>query len=189
MKRSLASVALALSTLLLFAAAPLVHAGGVPPVTGASVSQAFSNTPSTFNQGDGADQVSIAVGNTSSTVALTSSLQVDGALPAGITINTPNFVSGDWICVAGAGGSTFTCVRQTSLAPNASDTIVLPLSVSGNAPIGSNGMLTDTISGGGLPSVVSGSDPKPVLGADSYTIVFRSELGPFALQIFPATTA
>ena len=34
MKRSQASVALALSTLLLFAAAPLVHAGGVPPVTG-----------------------------------------------------------------------------------------------------------------------------------------------------------
>ncbi len=174
MKRSLASLALAFFAVVFFSAAPLAYAGG------ASVSQAFNNTPSTFNQGDGADQISIAVGNTSATVALTSSLQVNGTLSAGITINTSSFFSGDWTCASGSGGSAFTCTRQTQLAANASDAILVPVSVAANAPTGANGLLTDTISGGGLPSVVSGTDQLTITAAPltvSCAIATTGEVG------------
>lgn len=171
MKRSLAVLAAVLSAIVFSAGAPVVHA---------SVSQAFSSTPSTFNQGDGADQISIAIANTSSNAALTSSLQVNGSLSAGILINTSSFVSGGWTCVSGAGGSAFACARQNALSANEVDTILLPVSIAANAPTGPNGSLTDTISGGGLASVISGTDSLTITAAPlsvSCAIATTGEVG------------
>ena len=158
MKKSLIFLASVLFVIVLFSGAPLVYAVGGAPVPEAGIAQAFSNTPAVFNQGDGFDQINIAIANTSSTIALDATLRVDGTLSTGMTINSPSFVTGGWTCVSASGGSTFTCLRQTPLAASSSDGIVLPVSIAVNAPLGASSTLTDTISGGGLSSVVTGSE-------------------------------
>ena len=176
MIRPFVSVTLAFTTALLFGASLEVYAGGGPPASIASVSQAFSNTPPSFNPGDGADQISIAIANSNSSIDLSSSLQVNGTLSGGITVNAPTFVSGDWNCASGSGGSAFTCTRQTPLAANASDAILVPVAVAANASTGS-GSLTDVIFGGGLTSPVNGTDPLTISVTPLFVSCARATTG------------
>ena len=136
-------------------------ATAITPVTTSSASQSYVNSPAAFSQGDGADNIAIAVTNTSNNnVALTSSLTVNGTLPAGVTVNASTFASGGWTCTGG--GSAFTCTRTASLAAEGSDTINVPVAVASNAPT-SGASLTSTVTGGGLPTIVSGTDPLTIL--------------------------
>jgi sugar lactone lactonase YvrE len=153
----------------------------VVPVTTVSASQSFTNTPASFTQGDASDTIAILVTDASSTINLDATVQVAGALPTGVTVNTSTFSSGGWTCTSGSGGSGFTCTRTTILAAGASDTIYVPVMVATNAPTG--GSLTSTISGGGLSSNVVGTDPLTILGGHSIgwatpaSIVYGTPLG------------
>jgi choice-of-anchor A domain-containing protein/uncharacterized repeat protein (TIGR01451 family) len=142
-------------------------ANTITPVVAASVSQTFTTSPSSFTQGDSADQVTIGIKNTSGTVALGSSLIVNGTLPSGVTLNTASFVSGGWSCSSKFNSSSFTCKRFNSLAANATDPIVLPLAIDATATVGTGALVTDIVSGGGLPSPVAGSGSISVTAAAS----------------------
>jgi hypothetical protein len=141
-------------------------ATAIVPVTSSSASQTYVNTPTVFTQGDGADQIAIDVTNTSGNgVQLSSSLTVNATLPSGVTVNTASFTSGGWTCATGGSASAFTCTRTTPLNDGASDTIYVPVAVASNAPTGTNfESLTSTITGGGLPTIVNGSDPLSIQG-------------------------
>ena len=140
-----------------------------PVVGGASVGQTFVNSPSpAFSQGDTADQITIDVEN-DGTESLGASLAVAGVLPTGITVNTSSFLSGGWSCTATSNGTNFNCTRTTPLTVGQTDPIVLPVAVASNAPTSPTGSLTDTISGGGLTSNVTGTDALPIVGHPAIT--------------------
>ena len=167
----------------------------VTPVTAATAAQSFVNTPTTFTQGDGNDSIAIAVQNTG-TISLGSSLEVTGTLPTGVTVNTSSWTTGtgnDWSCTSSAGGTAFTCTRTTDLAAGSSDTINVPVAVATNAPTGTGvGSLTSVISGGGLGSNVSGTDPLNIQGepliswATPAAITYGTQLS--STQLDPSAT-
>ena len=140
----------------------------VTPVVAGTVSESFVNSPTTLTQGDTADQIAIAVTNTSSTIGLDSSLVVSGALPQGVTVNTSSFSSGGWDCTS-PGITTFTCTRTAALAAGAEDTIDVPVAVASNAPTGASGSLISTIAGGGLATNLMGTDPLTIQGRPAIT--------------------
>ena len=139
----------------------------VTPVTAATAAQTFTNTPTTFTQGDTNDSIAIAVQNTSTT-SLGASLTVTGTLSTGVTVNTSSWTTGtgnDWSCTSSAGSTTFTCTRTADLNANTTDTITVPVEVATNAPTGTGAAtLTDVISGGGLGTNVDGTDPLNIQG-------------------------
>jgi hypothetical protein len=140
--------------------------GAVTQITNATVAQTFVNNPTpAFTQGDTADTVTINVQN-NGTIPLTSTLEVTGTFPTGITVNTSTFTSGGWTCTTGGSpaGTTFDCKRTTPLAPGDTDAIVIPVQVASDAPTSPTGSLTDTIMNGGLSTNVTGSDSLPIVG-------------------------
>jgi hypothetical protein len=120
------------------------------PITASTtptVALSFTNTPTTFLQGDTADTISINVQNTSTATAADNSLNLSLTVPAGVTATSlagRNSGTG-WICSVG----TLSCNRTTSLAAGASDPILLGVSIAANAPLG-NANVPVTVSGGGL---------------------------------------
>jgi hypothetical protein len=81
--------------------------------------------PLIVKQGDSADQVTINVTDTSSTVEIYSSVVLTLTLPPGLTATSLTDATGGWICTLG----TLTCTRTTSLAAGASDSVTLTVSV------------------------------------------------------------
>jgi hypothetical protein len=103
----------------------------VIPVVSPTVSIAITTTPSTaiFQEGDTADAINVNVTNTSSTLALDNTIVLTVSIPTGLTPTAITDSTGGWSCTL----NTLTCTRTTSLAPQASDGIVITVSVPGNA--------------------------------------------------------
>jgi hypothetical protein len=97
----------------------------VTPVVVPTLSMAFSPSPMIVKQNDSADQVTVNVTNTSSTVPIYSSVILTLTLPSGLTATSLTDATGGWICTL----STLTCTRNTSLAAGTSDSVTLTVSV------------------------------------------------------------
>jgi hypothetical protein len=97
----------------------------VTPVVVPTLSIALSPSPMIVKQGDSADQVTINVSDTSSTVEIYSSVVLALTLPSGLTATSLTDATGGWICTLG----NLTCTRTTSLAAGASDSVTLTVSV------------------------------------------------------------
>jgi hypothetical protein len=125
----------------------------IPP----TVSVQFGNNPTTFTLGDSSDTITIDVSNTSAQTDASATLNATVSLPVGLTALTMQGVGGstDWVCNAG----TLTCARSAGLNKNASDSILVTVSVASNATLGNSSSAGVVISGGGLASPVSGNDP------------------------------
>ncbi len=117
-----------------------IGAAGAP-----SVAITYTNSTTTFLQGDKSDTVTIDVTNNSTTSA-GSSLTLSVAVPGGITptqfVGTGNT---GWACDL----ATLICTRSTTLAAGASDPVALTFSIAPTAPVGSVS-LTASLTGGGL---------------------------------------
>jgi hypothetical protein len=132
----------------------------VTPVVAPTVTVGFTNSPSTFAQGDSADTITVNVTNTSLTgsTPLNASVVLTVALPAGLTATSMTDPTGGWICTV----ATLTCTRTTGIDINTSDLVTLTVSVAGNAPV-SGLSVTAVLSGGGLSSNVTGQITIPVI--------------------------
>ena len=97
----------------------------VTPVVVPTLSIAYNPSPLIVKQGDSADQATINVTNTSSTVEIYSSVVLTLTLPPGLTATALTDATGGWICTLG----TLTCTRNTSIAASASDSVTLTVSV------------------------------------------------------------
>ncbi|QBB69777.1 DUF11 domain-containing protein [Pseudolysobacter antarcticus] len=109
----------------------------------------------TLSKTDGTDSV-LAGGTTTYTLTVTNSgaaattgtITVIDVLPTGMTSAT--FTANNFTCTYTAGTNSFSCVRTVAIAPGASVTIPIPVTISATAP----GALTNLakIGGGGDPS-------------------------------------
>ena len=97
----------------------------VTPVVVPALSIAINPSPLIVKQGDSADQATIIVTDTSSTVEIYSSVVLTITLPAGLTATALTDATGGWICTLG----TLTCTRTTSIPASASDSVTLTVSV------------------------------------------------------------
>jgi hypothetical protein len=152
----------------------------VTPVVVPTLSIAF--TPSTLivKQGDSADQVTVNVTDTSSTVEIYSSLVLALTLPPGLTATSLTDATGGWICTLG----TLTCTRTTSLAAGASDSVTLTVSVpaytSGSS---TQGTITATASSPNFSNNVTATDPvifqqqPPIVWPTPAPILYGTPLG------------
>jgi hypothetical protein len=114
-----------------------------------SVAVAYSNSSTTFTQGDIGDSVTVDVTNNGTTAA-NPSLTLSIALPGGITATNladSAGAGGGWTCTLST--PTSTCTRSTSLAIGASDNVVLTFNIAPTATVGQVS-LTASISGGGI---------------------------------------
>jgi len=142
----------------------------ITPVVAPTVSQTYTNTPTTFTQGDPGDTIQVDVTNTSPSNALDSSLTFTATLPPGVTATAMTDNSGGWNCTVG----TLTCTRTTPLAAGADDPVTITCSVSPTAPTGSGGSLTSTVSGGYMSNNVVGTDPLTIVaGSQPQAIIFN----------------
>jgi hypothetical protein len=103
----------------------------VIPVVSPTVSIGITTTPlsAIFQEGDTTDAINVNVTNTSSTLALDNTIVLTVSIPTGLTPTAITDSTGGWNCTL----NTLTCTRTTSLAPQASDGIVITVSVPGNA--------------------------------------------------------
>jgi CSLREA domain-containing protein len=97
-----------------------------------TVSISITPDPSSFNEGDTADTITVDVTNTSSTVPLPSNTILMLTLPAGITATAMTDSTGGWICTV----ATLTCTRTAGIAVSTSDSVVLTVGVSPTATAG-----------------------------------------------------
>jgi len=97
----------------------------VTPVVIPTLSIGFNPSPLIVKQGDTADQVTIDIINTSSTVEIYSSVVLTLQLPYGLTATALTDPTGGWTCTV----SSLTCTRTTSMAASASDSVILTVSV------------------------------------------------------------
>ena len=97
----------------------------VTPVIIPTLSIGFNPNPLVVKAGDTADQVTVNVTNTSSTVEIYSSVVFTLQLPYGLTATALTDPTGGWTCTV----SSLTCTRTTSMAASASDSVVLTVSV------------------------------------------------------------
>ena len=146
----------------------------VTPVVVPTLSIAFNPSPFIVKQGDSADQVTVNVTDTSSTVEIYSSVILTLTLPSGLTATSLTDSTGGWTCTLG----TLTCTRTTSIAANASDSVTLTVSVptytSGSSTQGTitavasspnfsnNVTATDTVIFQQLPAI-TWATPAPIL--------------------------
>jgi hypothetical protein len=147
----------------------------VTPVVIPTLSFAFTPSPLIVKQGDTADQVTLNITNTSSTAAIYSSVVLTLQLPIGLTATALTDATGGWTCTV----SSLTCTRNTSLAANASDSVVLTVSVppytSSSATTGS---ISATASSPNFSNNVTGTDnvifqqPPPITWPTPANIVY-----------------
>jgi hypothetical protein len=103
----------------------------VIPVVSPTVSIGITTTPlsAIFQEGDTTDAINVNVTNTSSTLALDNTIVLKVSIPTGLIPTAITDSTGGWNCTL----NTLICTRTTSLAPQASDGIVITVSVPGNA--------------------------------------------------------
>ena len=130
----------------------------VQPVVTPTLSIGFSPDPFVVDQGDTADQLTITVTNTSSSVAIDPSAVLTLSLPTGITATALSDATGGWNCTLG----TLSCSRTSSLPGSASDAVTLTVSVPSYASSGLSsytGQITATVSSATFSNSVSATDP------------------------------
>lgn len=103
----------------------------VTPIVLPTVSIAITTSPSDsiFMEGDTDDTITVDVTDTSETVALDANTVLTVTLPAGLTATAMADTATGWNCNA----NTLTCTRTTTLAALASDSVLITVSVAGNA--------------------------------------------------------
>jgi hypothetical protein len=117
-----------------------IGAAGTP-----TVGVSYTNTQSSFFQGDTADSVVINVTNSSSAAA-DASLTLTLGVPGGLSPTSLGGSSGTgWNCSLGS----LTCTRTTALAAGASDPVTLVFNIASTTAVGSVS-LTASLNGGGL---------------------------------------
>ncbi len=115
----------------------------VQPVVVPTLNTTFNPSPLVVKSGDTSDQVTVNVANTSTTAAIDSSAILTFTLPSQVTVTAMNDSTGGWICTVG----TLTCIRNTSLAANATDPVTLTVSVASYTTLASYaGTITATVS-------------------------------------------
>jgi hypothetical protein len=127
----------------------------VTPVVVPTLSIAITPSPLIVKQGDSADEVTVDVTNTSSTVEIYSSVVLTLTLPTGVTATSLTDATGGWICTL----STLTCTRTTSLAASASDSVTLTVSVpTYTSGTGTRGTITAVASSPNFSNNVTATD-------------------------------
>jgi hypothetical protein len=130
----------------------------VQPVVIPSLALAFSPDPMIVKQGDTADTLEITTTNTSSTLSIDSSAALTLTLPAGMTATALTGSSGEWQCTL----ATLTCTRTTGLTANASNRILLSVTIpsyAANNLSSYTSQVTATIASPSFSSNVTASDP------------------------------
>jgi hypothetical protein len=134
----------------------------VTPVVVPTLSITFTPSPLIVKQGDSADEVTVNVTNTSSTVEIYSSVILTLTMPSGLTATSLTDATGGWICTL----STLTCTRTTSLAASASDSVTLTVSVPAyTSGTGTRGTITAIASSPNFSNNVTATD----------TVVFQQQ--------------
>lgn len=95
----------------------------------ASIAMTTSPSDSIFMEGDTDDTITVAVTNTSGTIALDANTVLTVVLPTGLTATAMADTATGWNCNV----STLTCTRTTTLAALAIDSVVITVSVAGDA--------------------------------------------------------
>jgi hypothetical protein len=147
----------------LFDLSTFIQPAGPPTIT-----MNWSNSPSTFTEGDTADTIILNVTNTSTVNASDPSLTINlGNLPTGLTATSlaDTTGSGGWICNV----SALSCNRVSGLSANTSASVTLTFSVAATAPVGP-ATVSATVAGGGLTTnVTTPTDPITILGKPQIT--------------------
>jgi hypothetical protein len=105
--------------------------------------------------GDTADQVTVAVTNTSTTTEIANSAILTFTVPAQITVTGMTDSTGGWNCAV----STLSCTRKNSLGANVTDSVTLTLSVGTYSTLASyTGQVTATVSSVTFSSNVTAQD-------------------------------
>jgi hypothetical protein len=150
----------------------------VTPVVVPTLSISFNPSPMIVKQGDSADQLTVNVTNTSSSVEIYSSVVLTLTLPAGLTATSLTDSTGGWTCTV----STLTCTRTTSMAASASDSVMLTVSVGTYGPSTTSGVITATASSPNFSNNVSNTDnvvfqqPPPITWPTPANIVYGTAL-------------
>jgi len=131
----------------------------VPLVT-PTLSQTFTNSPTSFAQGDSSDTITINIANGATAVSPSPLVSLTVTLPVGLTAVSMTDPTGIWNCNAGT--LTCTLAAVSGIAVSEGTSIVLTVSVSGSAVVGSNS-LTSTISSSGFANSVTGTDTLTIL--------------------------
>jgi hypothetical protein len=127
----------------------------VTPVVTPTLSMTFTPSPMIVKQGDNADELTVNVTNTSSTVEIYSSVILTLTLPSGLTATALTDATGGWNCTLG----NLTCTRTTSIAAGASDSVTLTVSVPTYTPGSSTqGTITAIASSPNFSSSVTATD-------------------------------
>lgn len=126
------------------------------PVVVPTLTATFDPSPLPVKPGDTADVVTLNMQNTSATSVIDSAAVLTFTLPPLLTATAITDGSGGWNCTP----STLKCTRSTPLAPKATDTVSLTVSVAqygaGGSPNGST--ITATISDPTFSNDVTASD-------------------------------
>ncbi len=151
----------------------------VTPVVVPTISIGFNPSPLIVKQGDTGDQVTVNVTNTSSTAEIYSSVVLTLTLPANVTATALVDSTGGWICTLG----TLTCMRTTSMAASASDSVTLTVSVGTYGSSTTSGLITATASSPNFSNNVSNTDnvvfqqPPVITWPTPANIVYGTALG------------
>jgi len=115
----------------------------VQPVVVPTLNVTFNPSPLVVKSGDTADQVTVAVTNTSTTTEIANSAILTFTVPAPITVTGMTDSTGGWNCLV----STLSCTRKNSLGANVTDSVTLTLSVGTYTTLASyTGQVTATVS-------------------------------------------
>lgn len=103
----------------------------VTPIVRPTVSIGITTSPSDsiFTEGDSSDTITVDVTDTSGTLPLDTNTVLAVTLPPGLTATAMVDTAMGWNCNVG----TLTCTRTTDLAASASDSVLITVSVAGNA--------------------------------------------------------
>lgn len=152
------------------------------PVVVPTLTLGFDPSPLPVKPGDTGDQVTITATNTSTTSVIDSAAVLTVTLPPLLTATAIADATGGWQCTLGS----LTCTRSTSLAPKATDSITLTLSVApypaGGPPSG-GGSITATVTDPSFSNNVTASDsviyrqPPALSWATPSPIVYGTALG------------
>ncbi len=127
----------------------------VQPVVVPTLNVTFNPSPLIVKAGDAADQATVNVSNTSATTEISSSAVLTFTLPPQIAVTGMTDASGGWTCTVG----TLTCIRQSSLGANVTDSVTLTLSVAPYTTLASYaGQFTATVSSVTFSSNVAAND-------------------------------
>jgi hypothetical protein len=128
----------------------------VTPVVVPTLSIAFTPSPMVVNQNESGVELTVNVTNTSTTAPIDSTAALALTLPAGLTATGLTDSTGGWTCAL----ATLTCTRNTIIAANASDPVILTVSVPAYPAggISATGSINATVSSPNFSNNVTSAD-------------------------------